>query len=652
MAVMDIEAIIDSVIKNDLDPSIFNKIDDRDFPEAPNVLEFCLNKDYLRVNPYPRQIEILITLFEEWCPDCTDPKLMSDGLHRQPLPEILDRLQMLEYGKCPKCHKTKLDFYKSNQFTFPYELDAAIGQRSGKSAVTAMASNYVYHRFVKLGSPSHYFGLMPGSTLHGTFTAITHEQAEETLFQPFLDMHESSPWWKKYYGMLDHHAKESGQELYKVGGAFVWNNVKKLTLYPKGPDKRKMRGRTRFLYSIDEIGWFLGTEGQVKIDADEIDHALARSMTTIRQAAMYKRLELGDYNSPMAMAFNISSPSHANDKIMRLVRAGQSDPTKKVFHLPTWLAHPNITRASLEPEFKRNPIAAERDYGANPPIADSPFIANVDAIKACFSEKSQSSLVALRYATGVDRGEKNYCYAEAQLFASDKNIPFVLSLDAGYTNNSFALVLSHWDNEIVHHDILLEVVPLEETYINFAKVFDHIITPLFKHFNIQLVVADRWNSIKVLHDCEAQFKCEVIQHSAAWKDFELYRTRINENRIVLPKPEKPIDTLFNSSEAYDEVVKGKPVLHAALQLMTVKEIGKRVEKGDGGLTDDLFRASVLGTTFLLNEDYPQLRVGGNMKIKSHRMYGNVKMNGDSAGAIGNGRATTRLGGVKTRANRG
>ena len=138
---MDIEKIIAEVIKNDLSPSIFNKIDDDDFPLAPNVIDFCIDRDYLGINPYPKQFEILLHFFEDGCPYCSNPKYYTKSCHKESLQELLDNIQLLHHGKCPKCKKTRIDFYNDKKLkfknsnhltTYPYELDIAAGQRTGK----------------------------------------------------------------------------------------------------------------------------------------------------------------------------------------------------------------------------------------------------------------------------------------------------------------------------------------------------------------------------------------------------------------------------------------------------------------------------------------------------------------------------------------
>ena len=96
---------------------------------------------------------------------------------------------------------------------------------------------------------------------------------------------------------------------------------------------------------------------------------------------------------------------------------------------------PDIDRNSLaiKKAFKANTIKAERDYGANPPLADDAFIPEPEAYKHCF-QKKLNALARYKYKT-VKRSSKRR-YAEI-LSMPRQPRPSILTLDAGYNNNAF-----------------------------------------------------------------------------------------------------------------------------------------------------------------------------------------------------------------------
>jgi len=376
-------ALIRRAIDSEFDSSVFDAVDDSDLPLANNFMDFCIGHKYLNIKPYPKQLKFGLEFFSEYCPECSDPDIMSE-LFDQSMQEISEKIQLLHKGKCPKCHKTKHDFVAEGKLHFYDELAGCAGQRGGKSSFVAMCAAYQLHRYLKIPNPSHYFGLLRNQALHMTFVAITYGQAEDTLWQPFRSFYDDSPWFKEYNKMLDYYGGKYGASLYENKTTFIWYNHKKLACYASGPDKRKLRGRTRFFCSVDELGWFHGTDKAMKLNPDEVCKALERSLRTIRSAANKRRETLGDPNVPGALFVNISSPSAANDKIMRLVR--EPTDTKYVFHLPTWEMNPNIAKKDLDSEYRDDPVGAERDYGACPPFSDAPFISNPEIIKTLISK--------------------------------------------------------------------------------------------------------------------------------------------------------------------------------------------------------------------------------------------------------------------------
>lgn len=81
------------------------------------------------------------------CPKCSDPKLVGN-MFDQPLPEILDRVQLLNYGICPKCGATKWDLHQQGYFHFPHTLAGCAGQRCVVGDTLVQTS----HGFFEIGS--------------------------------------------------------------------------------------------------------------------------------------------------------------------------------------------------------------------------------------------------------------------------------------------------------------------------------------------------------------------------------------------------------------------------------------------------------------------------------------------------------------------
>lgn len=120
--------ILENLKKNDLDPSIFETIDERDFLKAPNFLEFAVGPKFLNTLILPKQVEIGTKLFCEYCPRCSRPNYI-DLLFDQSVGNIKDNIVFLEHGICPKCKVTRFELVKSKELIFRNELVGVAGQR-------------------------------------------------------------------------------------------------------------------------------------------------------------------------------------------------------------------------------------------------------------------------------------------------------------------------------------------------------------------------------------------------------------------------------------------------------------------------------------------------------------------------------------------
>lgn len=608
---------VDAILKSDFDTSVFELVDDSDLPLAPNFLDFCLND--LRLKPFPKQLEMGLKLFNDWCPICSKPNFI-DNLFDESIDEILDNLQLLHYGKCPKCKKTRQDFYTAGLQHPRNELVAVLGQRSGKSAVSAMIARYILQKYLKLSNPAKYFNLLPKSELHMTFVAITYNQAYDTIWTPFKSYGEESPWFNQYHELLDYYGQKYGEEFYKDKDSFLVYRHKKIAAVPTGPDKRKLRGRSRIMAIVDELGWFDSNaeSNKVKINADEIYKALDRSLRTIRSGSATK-LANGHYNAPDAYHLAISSPSMAQDKIMRLLYQSRYDKYKVAFHFATWECNPQIKKEHLKHEFLNDPVGSERDYGANPPLANNPFISNYKTVVDCI-DSSRMNLFKLKRIY-IEDSYKDKTVAGKVLYASNITHNTVLALDCGFSKNAFGLALLHieriGDQLLYVTDGVLEIRPEIGVTLNFPAIYNNVIKDIIDKCNVKLIVADRWESIDIIQRAKSDFNAiEGERYSLSLEDFYEIRKHMVEKHVVLPKSEIDMSKILKMDEEYEEFVKNRPVSHLYLQMLTVQESGRKLLKGEGGLDDDIFRAWSLGLIFLISKNYENMFVTGLVTNKT------------------------------------
>lgn len=635
----NIAELIDSVIKTDSMVSPDIKINDRDFPLAPNFYTFCTSDKYQNSKPFLEQALIGTIVFSEYCPRCSDMEwILETHKVNDKLSKFEKKVALLEHGICPYCRATKSDLVTAEDLNFYYEADIAAGQRSGKSALVSDKSAYLTHRMLKLQNPNKVYDLKASNMLHGTFVALTFNQAKDNLWDPYYGNILEGNWFKDYHAMLDEYQSKHGEELYKLKDTFLLYKHRRIIIYPAGPDKRILRGRTRFLGAIDELGWFDNEAGskKIKTNAHEVYVALQNSLVTVRGEAD-RLLKMGFNNIPTGYFFNISSPSSSRDKIMELVRHAQG--SRHIFGLikPTWEMNPRLPFNSpvIQEEFKKDPVVAMRDLGAQPPLASNPFIGSSDTVERCIGKRSNPIKIQYRQTKSKDGTTKRYAYVE-NIKSSGK--PSVLAIDAGYSNNSFACCVAHLkDDAIPVIDLLVEVMPLPGIKLNYHKIYKELIGPIIDERNVVFMAADRWNSIKILSDTEAEYGIVTKQYSVKYQDFHVFKDYMESQQLIIPKPSVPIeDVLKYDHSQYPTCFKTKPIDHFLLQCLTVQDTGNSVIKGDQ-LTDDLFRASVLAVSILLdqaNREYfnqPEKQLTGKIDVTKMAV-----MRGASNGAKSSG----------------
>lgn len=476
-----------------------------------------------------------------------------------------------------------------------------ISHNSGKSIVVAMISSYQTHILLKSQDPTGILGIDKATVLHGTFVALTQKQATDTLWSPFFNYVMSSPWFQRYHALIKSHERKYGQEVMKIRDTFILYGHRNFVIYPAGPDGRVLRGRTRVLGALDEIAYFDNDPDskKVKVSATLVYGALDRSLATVRAAEL--RLLAADYNDAFTgIMLNVSSPLHARDKINELLRQAQGSKSLLGIHAPTWKMNPTMPRncAFIQEAFRKNPVEAMRDYGAEAPLSANPFLTQLTYIENTIRAKGRN-LCVYQHAIIKHKDGTRQRYGKL-VKAAETTKASILALDAGYSNNSFSMTIGSRDDAgVISVDCLIEIIPKPGIPLNYSLIFDEIIKPICRIRNVRVILADQWNSIKLLQD--AKLEIDSIEHadkySLKYSDLWAVKTLIETEvpRITLPRlqhVETVRDTLLYDQDEYPYCFEGKPTEHLLMQMQTVQDTGHSVVKNTGA-TDDLWRALAL-----------------------------------------------------------
>lgn len=555
----DLEGLTEKIITGDLDHTqaieVESKADDL-VDWAPNALVWCADKRFLGMKPYAKQAEILLHLFEEYCYRCSDMSYVANIPTTDPIEVVMSKVALLEFGTCPHCGFNKGDGRKLGVFHDPLELVAVIGQRAGKSAITAMAISYLIHMNLRLTSPWKVYHLTPGQVIDFTVVATTVGQSEKTLWSTFKGLMTHSHWFKAYKAACDEEGKRHGiKETVKVGETFMWFEHKGMLVYFAANNPSSLRGTTRFGAAIDELGWFGEAEPgsqKVRSNGPETYSALNNACLTLRSIVDQTIKKIPSTHLPIPIMFNISSPRAMNDPIMTVYRdrAGDERTVRRLW--ATWEVNPTLTKEALSRELA-TPNGV-RDFAAQPPITDDPLVPRIHIVTDCFKaplavDNRYGPLIlpgAVGFVEDLEvpsgRGTASYITAGIEpttrapsydylknLSVTDKEAwdtlgpwkdtfldlvskpaarrAHIMGVDLGTKNNALAVVCGYLsaDHSKFITDFALEVKPSATRSVNVADVYDKLLVPLVDRLNVVAVFYDTWQSVHQIQALSQKF---------------------------------------------------------------------------------------------------------------------------------------------------
>lgn len=550
----DLEDLTEKIIDSDLDHTqaieVESKADDL-VDWAPNVITWCSDKRFLGMRPFAKQAEMLLHLFEEYCPRCSNLEYLSNIPVKDSIEQVISKVALLDFGVCPHCGLTKAEGRQTGAFKDPTELIAVLGQRTGKTVVTSMGTSYLIHRNCQMSAPWKIYGLSPGQIIDFTVVATTVSQSEKTLWGTLKGMIENSPWFKTYKTVVNEEGKRHGvKDTIKFAETFFWFGHKSIFLYFAANNPHALRGTTRFGAAIDELGHFSSNDSGkgVRANGPETYAALDNACFTLRGAVQEEIERDPNCNWPMPLLFCISSPVAMNDPIMSHYREQMDNARMVKRHWATWEAHPKNTREMLEKLGETKKPTFMRDYGAQPPLTDEPLIQRMhiitDAFKNPLAVDKQFGPIITPSLRGIIEdfdmqggrtGTTTYYTASledlplpdyAALKAANKEIlgqyapllqelierpayrrPHIMGVDLGHSHNALGICCGYLaaNGGKFITDFALAIKPTPSRPVNIADVYENLIVPLVEKLNVVAVFYDHWSSLHHLHDLAKKY---------------------------------------------------------------------------------------------------------------------------------------------------
>jgi len=491
------------------------------FRRFKNAVDFVTNPEGLALSTlynFNRQYQYLRDMYSLICPPCNEagsnPEMPYDtwGKSPQQLQEdILFEKNPAGHYECPKCGILQKDARVPNY----KELIGIAGMRSSKTILSALILLYELHCDLLLDDPQKDWGLAPGQEVYYTCCTTKGEQAKDTIFAAVDGLLTNSPWFIRYINALKASAK---QQAVPVESVYVANLSefrflhKQLFIDVTGANSAGIAGKTRKIVVMDEIARFVETDSRMGVDA--VYDTLKASLLT-----------LSSHGSKMIC---ISSPMTKIDKIMRLYEDAKKHiaenkkenklSTTIIFKHATWDFNPNITFDDpfIQDEFKKNPVAAKRDFGADPPGALDPWMPEEWRIDDCVDSDIANLVFARDYVHSLIVKGKQTTMVAKDIKSMVLDVPTTqhisIGCDPGHRMDSFGMILAYVKpvrtaRGIEEHMFVGAVLPWEPKEKPLIEVdFRNVLQCIYKfanHWVLDKVVYDQWQSVLQIQDLQA-----------------------------------------------------------------------------------------------------------------------------------------------------
>jgi LAGLIDADG-like domain len=426
--------------------------------------------------------------------------------------------------------------------------NSIMNHNSGKTSTAGLMGTYMEHILSVIaqthqGGLAGYWNQMPNQDFEVTFIASTDVQSQDTVWAKYTALRQGSPWIQKYIKWI----KQKELEQPVINGARPWayeelqkyisNGLLNVKYNSLNSSSGGMAGRTRIGAFIDELARFENTDSARS--ADEAYRVLENSLRTVRGKAEDMR------ETPwLGTMISISSPISFDDKAMRLLRDAPKIKNMYYGHWATWEFNPDLPRSKFDDAFEKDPIGAQRDFGANPPMAASPLIGDVDRFREMAIQKDLEPTAQFQAYIHVDRTGREYIASKSNSAKILRDGERYICADAGATFDQFAVACAHgeWVQSqsgrqlVTVYDWVFRMLP--EAKPKRDVWFDSIVQVveyLSKFYFIARVEFDRWQSsylIQQIRDRGIDCKME----STTSDDYIKFLNDVNFSRVRMLPP--------------------------------------------------------------------------------------------------------------------
>jgi len=338
----------------------------------------------------------------------------------------------------------------------PYrELVIVAGMKGGKTILASVIACFEEFSLYRLKEPWKAYGFPRDYEIFIINVATSGDQAEDTIYAQTLARIRNSPFFM---------ARPFSEKEKTV--SFKDSKVK---IRCGHSNSASIVGKTAKLVLFDELARFKDRGG--KSSAEAVYTSLTRSVEPFGQDGRI---------------ISISSPLWERDKIMELYGLSHEIPNMLGFKLATWEMNPKITQVSLKWEFKKNPEAARRDFGADPSKPKEAYYRMPSKIDETFN-RVKGSIGPIDAAGHLSPN-----------FKPNPEFDYYLHGDPAAKNDAFGLALAHRLGTKVYLDLAYGF-NAGQNEIDVEEIQNILLELILRGFHIAKATFDTWAAVSVWH---------------------------------------------------------------------------------------------------------------------------------------------------------
>lgn len=383
------------------------------------------------------------------------------------------------------------EFFTKNEDGKPKyeEFMLVCGKKGGKTFLTATINLILVYKWLLMDDPFKKFGIIP-QDVYLLNTCAGKDQSIKVYLNQVKGIITLSN-FLQYFLAKD---PVSDEVHFKIRG----NDKFHLVLKAQSSRSTSSLGFLCFSVTFDELAWFQDSNN--KTSSKETYGALFPNIKPF---------------GGWGYSFILSSPSDTGSWFYSHYEFARQSVTKLVKQYSTWIMNPNITRESLNEEFRRDPDKATMDYGGE-------FI---EAYGGAFHPEIIERAISINIL---------------DISIPDKR-QRVIALDPGLRKDAYALAMGYIDvNFNVYIDYVKYWMGTRTVPVRISDVEEHI-KFLYKNFKISKIVLDqRYSASTIQRLSEEGMPIYETFFDGGYKQriYQTFKEKINMNEIFLPRDEK------------------------------------------------------------------------------------------------------------------